>query len=250
MRAKLKGLDFFQKGVLLALLAMILVFSALYPIAHARPVFSYRDTTLSVREENGSTLYTGTLGGQSARFVVSPNRVTFHCGEEFYGPYTAREDPTALPQDAALSEYTAGVELRQDGEVVFRGGVLHTEDACRVFDPDGELVAYTNCDGAEMDFTDLSNSTAEPAPSTILMLMARPPLTRRGTGLAWFGATAFCVLDACSVLFADALFRWHLSFRIRDPENAEPSDWEIVSRRIGWVVLALAALWLFILGLK
>ena len=50
-------------------------------------------------------------------------------------------------------------------------------------------------------------------------------------------------------LFADELFRWDLSFRVRDVEQAEPSDWEIASRYIGWTFCILMALLIFIKGL-
>ena len=47
----------------------------------------------------------------------------------------------------------------------------------------------------------------------------------------------------------DELFRWNLSFSIRHPERAEPSDWEIAGRYISWTALAVMALIAFIFGL-
>ena len=58
-----------------------------------------------------------------------------------------------------------------------------------------------------------------------------------------------CAVTAFSILFADELFRWDLSFRVRDVEQAEPSDWEIASRYIGWAVCLILALGIFIKGL-
>ena len=48
----------------------------------------------------------------------------------------------------------------------------------------------------------------------------------------------------------DELFRWNLSFSIRHPERAEPSDWEIAGRYISWTALAVMALAVFISGLR
>lgn len=56
-------------------------------------------------------------------------------------------------------------------------------------------------------------------------------------------------MTALFILFADKLFRRNLSFRIRDAEHAEPSDFEIASRYIAWTALPIMALFLFVLGL-
>ena len=52
------------------------------------------------------------------------------------------------------------------------------------------------------------------------------------------------------MLFADELFRWHLSFRVWNADHLEPSDWELAGRYISWTVLCVMALVLFIVGLQ
>ena len=52
------------------------------------------------------------------------------------------------------------------------------------------------------------------------------------------------------ILFADELFRWNLAFRIRNAEDAEPSELELAGRYITWTVLPLAALAVFVIGLR
>ena len=89
----------------------------------------------------------------------------------------------------------------------------------------------------------------KPTVSTIYELMNNPELTHKGDGRAWFGAVFICIINALSILFADELFRWNLAFQIRNVEKAEPSDWEIAGRYIGWTVIAIMALMVFILGL-
>ena len=59
-----------------------------------------------------------------------------------------------------------------------------------------------------------------------------------------------CVVTVISILFADELFRLDISFKIRDVERAEPSDWEIACRYISWTVFPLIAMILFIIGLQ
>ena len=90
----------------------------------------------------------------------------------------------------------------------------------------------------------------EPSAATILELMNAPELTHKGEWFAWFEAVFICVFNTISILFADELFRWSLAFRIRNVDHTEPSDWEIAGRYIGWTVLTIMALVLFIMGLQ
>ena len=59
-----------------------------------------------------------------------------------------------------------------------------------------------------------------------------------------------CGVNAVMILFADELFRWNLAFRIRNAEDAEPSELELAGRYITWTVLPLAALAVFVIGLR
>ena len=77
-----------------------------------------------------------------------------------------------------------------------------------------------------------------------------PELTHKGYWFAWVGGILLCVLNAVSILFADELFRFWLSFRIESPELVEPTDWEIMGRYFGWVVMTIGILVVFILGLS
>ena len=90
----------------------------------------------------------------------------------------------------------------------------------------------------------------EPSAATILTLMGGPELTHKGEWLCWLGAVFLCVLNALSILFADELFRWNLKFRVRNADQAEPSDFEIAGRYTGWTLLTIAALVIFIMGLQ
>ena len=77
----------------------------------------------------------------------------------------------------------------------------------------------------------------EPSASTIYELLNEPKLTHKGESYVWFGAVFICILNALSIFFADELFRWNLAFQIRNVDHAEPSDWEIAGRYIGWTVM-------------
>lgn len=90
----------------------------------------------------------------------------------------------------------------------------------------------------------------EPSVLTLLTLISGPVLRHKGQWPVWLGGVLLCVITALTVLFADELFRWHLSFRIRNADRAEPSDWEIAGRYLSWTALPLLALVVFILGLR
>ena len=61
---------------------------------------------------------------------------------------------------------------------------------------------------------------------------------------------ALFLLIAASILFSDELFYLSLSFRIRNAEYAEPSDWEMAGRYISWTGLTVMTLVLYIIGLR
>ena len=109
---------------------------------------------------------------------------------------------------------------------------------------------YVTGDGIERDENGNVIDKIEPSASTIYELINDPELTHKGEALAWFGAAFICVLNVLSILFADELFRWNLLFQIRNVENAEPSDWEIAGRYIGWTVMTIMSLVIFITGLQ
>lgn len=87
-------------------------------------------------------------------------------------------------------------------------------------------------DGIERDENGNVTDPIAPSVSVILELMDQPILTHHGEWLAWFGALLVYICNAISILFADELFHFSLSFQIRNADRAEPSDWEIVGRYI------------------
>ncbi len=253
---KIKSLTRYQKGVLLLMLVMAILFWAVYFMTISRVGFAYKGAILVPGRESGNTIYSGKIKGQQARFTVSEDKtVVFQYGDKTYGPYTAKEDPAAIPTDEEMAEYMTGVELLQGDSVLFRGGVLEHSDGYWLYNEDGGTlhnvgITYVTSDGIERDENGDAIDPVEPSALTVLHLMNGPKLTHKGEWLAWFGAVFLCVLNALLILFADKLFRWNLKFQIRDADRAEPSDWEIAGRYIGWTALAIMALVLFIMGLQ
>lgn len=91
---RIKNLNRYQKFVILFMLGMTLVFSVVYPMTISRVGVEYMDAILVQEEENGSTVYSGTIQWQQARFTVSKDKtVVFQHGDKIYGPLYGKRGP-------------------------------------------------------------------------------------------------------------------------------------------------------------
>ena len=125
---RIKCLNWYQKSILIFMLAMALVFAVVYHMTIARVGVLYQNAIFVPAEENGVTVYSGKLRGKKAEFTVSADKtVSFRCDGQTYGPYTVKEDPTARPEDEFGREGMTGVEIRDGEELLFRGGFWRTE---------------------------------------------------------------------------------------------------------------------------
>lgn len=255
---RIRQLDRYQKGILLLLLAMILVFGMIYSAVTSRVGYLYNDVILQPSEANGCTIYSGKIRGQNCAFTVTDDKtVTFQCGEKTYGPYTAKEDPTAIPEEDTFSAHMTGVEVKDGEEIIFRGGIFEmggSDSYWMLVNEDGNnasfVITAVMSDGTEVDGDGNVIDPMEPSVSEILHLMDGPELTKKGVWQAWFGGVFISLIVAATMLFADELFRWNLSFQIRNPDRAEPSDWELAGRYISWTLLTVMAAALYVIGLQ
>ena len=91
---KIKSLNRYQKAILLFMLAMVLIFAAVYSRAIAREGYAYKGAILVPGKEGEATLYSGKLNGEQAVFRVLPGwKLIFQYGDRTYGPYVAKEAP-------------------------------------------------------------------------------------------------------------------------------------------------------------
>ena len=253
---RIKKLNMYQKGVLILLAAMFVIFTAVYFIVSSKVGFKYNDVILQPRYDNGITIYEGRIKRKDAVFNVTEDKtVTFSYGDKIYGPYTAVEDPTAIPKDFEHKKNMTGVELREGDKVIFRGAVI----------PDGGINSDLMLideegfpEGFDIIFSDGYNTydgdgnivdEMKPSATTIIELMSEPELTSNGDWQIWFYSVVLSVITAVSILFVDELFRWNLSFQIRNAERAEPSEWEIAGRYIGWTAFTVISFVAYVVGL-
>ena len=254
---RIRNLARYQKVILLILTVMAVVFAALYALITSRIGFSYQDKILRPETVDGATVYSGIIGGQNAFFTVTADKtVTFRHGNRNYGPYTAVETPDAIPEKDPLVEQMTGVEIRDGDMVIFRGAILLTgydEQEFILLDEKGNLdqvySLFHMSDGTVMDGNGNIVDPMEPDVYTILHLMKGPELTAKGHWGIYFLCLFMSAVTAVSLVFADDLFRFGLSFRIRNADMAEPSDWELMDRSISWFVASGGILVFYIIGL-
>ncbi len=249
---RIKNLNLYQKGILVLLALLFVGFTVAYSVAYKREGFAYEGAMLYPSEENGQRVYTGRLHGKDTSFTVTAEKaVTFRYGEKIYGPYTVREDPTAIPKTSGLSEHMTGIEILDGEKVFFRGG-LFASRGDRVLLP--ETGSATNkvsmiVGGEAYDARGNKIDRMIPSAATIVELTEGPELTRKCDWECWFYGVIASVITVVSMLFADELFRRKLSWSIQDAHLAEPSEWEIFTRYAGWTVLTVLIAIMYVVGL-
>ena len=253
--ARIKSLGFFQKVVLAVVLAMVVVFTVVYAVTTARVGYSYQDAILVPAQEDGTTVYSGKVKGKNARITVDPDGlVTFQYDDKTFGPYTVQEDPTAIPEAFTENSGMTGIEIRCGEDVFFRGCTSKFGGPSFLYNEDGSAasirITYTTGDGEIRGEDGSIIDPLEPEAATILGLLDSPELTHKGSWLAWFLGIVLCGAAVVSILFADELFRFHLSFRIQNAEAAEPSEWEMAMRYLSWTVVPVCTFALFLVGLQ
>lgn len=257
MKQKWLDLTWPQRVVIFIQAFLILLFLILYCTLGRQQVITYDGEYLRCRTDGETTTYSGKIDGQTAVFTVSPGPVVEYAwGDAQYGPYTIVFDPTAVPDEANTllnltgTKSLVGVEVRKDETLLFRGAYQNSGSTFYLVDTNGDVIFSDSMLKFQLGSTTTYASGQVPGPYTILKLAIAPNVVHRGSFDIFLLGALFCVLNAASVLYADALFRWNLRFRIRDPEDAEPSDWELFSRWIGWIGITVAALIFFILSLN
>lgn len=257
MKQKIKDLNWYQKGILLLLLILIPVYAVIYHVSISRVGVLYNDKIFVPAEESGATVYSGKLDGKPAEITVPNDKtaVTFRCGDTVYGPYTIEEDPSALADLLVSPNGLTGVALYDGETLLFRGGYRSGSDYFQLYHAEGSPLAelgvyFVTGDGVMTDGAGNVIDPMKPDAADILRIALAPELTHKGDWLVWFGAVCISLLNAATILYADELFRWNLSFQIQNAENVEPSEWEMLSRYLSWTVLTIMVFVVYIMGLK
>ena len=135
---RVNNLNLYQKLLLTIMPAMALVFAILYSITISKVGFYYKNTIQRPIQESDCVIYSGNIEGQPTCFTVSEDKkVVFQYGSTMYGPYSVKEDPTAVPHDKNRAEYMTGVEVYRGEKLLFRGGVWNADGSYWLYKEDG-----------------------------------------------------------------------------------------------------------------
>lgn len=250
-----RELDVYPRILLIVMLVMLLAFSVAYPLTISRMGFQYRGEILVPQVQENQTVYSGRVNGQKASFTVtSDGTITCRMGDKAYGPYTFREDPAALPSN--MRTQARGVALYKGDQLWFHGSVEDIGGQRWMYDADGNVhnisirTYATTPNGFSLDANGNPVDAMEPSVEEILYLATGPEMKHNGSWSGWLEGASVCALVAATVFFADDMFYLRMSVRVQNAESVEPSNWELLSRRIGWTVGLLLAFLLFWNGIQ
>ena len=231
---------FLEKALLLALPGMTVLFLALYLILSRMPGVEYCGALLLRHTEGETVTYSGKARGQRVEFQVSEDgAVTYLVDGRARGPYTVVPDQSAAPDD-----FLTGGEVRLGEEVLFRGGWLLQEDFPYLEDETGvpQFDLSITVTGEEKTLP------RDPSASFLIQLVLEPDLRHRGQWQPYALGLLLSLITVFLILYADKLFRHRLGWHIRNPELAEPTDWELFTRKLSWGLFSGMALVLYIIG--
>lgn len=247
LKEKWTELSRYQRVLLIVMAIEILAFFFATLVMINRPGLEYQGTLLYPSTEGDFQIYQGTVDGETARFAVSPEgKISYQWGDYTYGPYQIALDPSAIP--AGWGGMT-GLEITQGNEVLFRGG-YEEESSITLWREDGEPLWESSSYAIARDGTILGENGRvitqqefhEPDLYTLARVALEPELTHRGSMGVYLAVTLLALFNIIQICFPHLFFRLSLLGRVRNIDDAEPSDFYIAMEQIEWVVLALACL--------
>ena len=240
---------------------LIVLFLILYCILGRQQFVRYDGESLRYRKSGDVATYTGEITSQPSTITVSPGPVVeYDIGGTYYGPYVITEDPTAIPALEDLPRYFTGtqnlhgIELRHGDKVLFRGCYgYYIQNLFKLYSEDGSDVpsgATTLQPEPGNNFSiNYVTVVKQPNVKDILTIALNPQPEARGEPMFFVLGTLLCIACALSILYVEDLFRFNLRFVIANPDRAEPSEWELFSRWVGWICGTVVIVGFFISGL-
>ena len=271
-KSPFSALSVYQRILLLLLIVMIAAFTGLAFWSQGHPglmsIGLDGKKALLVRARAGETVrYSGKLDGAEAEFSVTGDTVTYRWGEETYGPYQVKQDPTARPPYDPENPWPSGqigVEVRREGTVIFRGGYtppgrmindywarnLVWEDGTD-YDEWSPGVYITTSTGEIMGLTGSAadHTLHQPRLTTVIQLVMGPQMYQRGSWTDYIKATALAVFTVLYVLLYKQLLQARVNRLVKDGEQAQPSDVSILAALVGMLLLTGATLFSYLLPL-
>lgn len=255
-REKWASWPFYRRAMLAVTVGLMVLATVLYLTVGSRKGIEYGSSFYALTTEDGTMTYTGNthewregntiiqsnVGWETVYTVAeAPEGYTVECrmGNETYGPYQVAAVDLADLSTRVLGFYLdGGMEITNvtTGERLFRGGYIRSSSGYA-------FLLDENKEGEASSIGDFAPPKPKAGPDCDdlyhFTFGAEASMTRKANWLYYFCALLFAVFNTVSLLYAEDLFTFHMSFRVADPANVEPSEWELFSRHVGWAVFLL-----------
>ena len=238
---RFKELAAYNKIVIIISMIMILIFSILYVLTLSKEGIYHGDVFFRKENVDGKICYVGVIEAKDISFILEDDHtISYMIDDIDHGTYTIDKDIKVDPLD---------VTLKKDGEVIFKGDVIIGDDI-NLIDENGDVVFDMTIDTGNGKY-DLEGNKIDPSvPSKhFIMRLFTDKTMHKGDISMFVYGVIIVIINIISILFEDELFRWQLHFRVKDADLVEPSSFEIISRKIVYVVFTALALMVFIIGL-
>ena len=233
-----------QKALLLLLAAMAALFAVLTAVFHSQPLARWSDSLLRPSREGDTVLYTGSVRGEDTIIRVSPDGadtvVEFTVGSRLHQTGRITWPEGSIP--TLTSGSVPRIEVYLDDQLLFSGGynaaagILYREDGSW---ESSVSASYSAGYSARRDSLILS------AHDVVNFAMG-PDTVHRGSWGIYACGLFLSGITAVDVAFPRALFYLQHFLSVQDPE---PTDLYLAMQKVGWVVLAAAALGIYAWGL-
>lgn len=266
-RKKWTAWPIYRRAMLAATVGAMLLATVFYLTVGSRQGVEYGSDFYALTTMNGTKTYTANAhewregntiiqsnAGRKIVYTVTPAstdgfRVECQMGEETYGPYQVEAlDLASL--SARLTEFPldGGMEITNltTGERLFRGGYIQSSDGYSfLLDETAEISGSS--------ILDYAPSRPEKGPNCDdlyhFTFGAEESMTSRADWTLYFCAFLFAAFNVVSLLYAEELFTFHMGFHVEQAERAEPSEWELFRRHVGWAVFLFFEVILLLAGI-
>lgn len=222
----------FQKVILIILAAMIVLFGVLTGVSRAHKGVLFEETLLKASAAAEQTVYSGEAHGDPVTITVTPGGGSAATVEFVIGDWLRDTCRVEYPLEDIRTEgggTVPGIRILKNGGLLFAGGYDESGEY-GWYDRDGVRTPMVNF-GIQVGYDPWSGY--ETTAASVMRFARGPELTARGSWPLYF-LMVFCTLLAMlAVAFPMTLFYIQHACDVRDPE---PSDFYLMTMKIGWVM--------------
>lgn len=221
---------------------LFLVFFIIYLFYCNRVVIRFGNDILEAEKGESAIYFSGEIEGAKANLTLfEEGALLYTLDGADYGPFTLVDDPTAVPPGNELvpASYYNGIEIRDKGNAVFRGGYCNYGTGILLADEGGTLYGGPSNPG-EPDF------------QLIFHFLRNGRIASQANWIFFIIGTSFIALTLLTGFFKEPFFRAHMPLSKSEKELKEQEKPPLMRRIlswISWVALTLGAVFFLVSGL-